>query len=237
MEPRPSTEHAARHEIYDELDWKQSSDVKTPDVLEATGDSLPPRRAINLNENTSLGSHAQHQPHYHTYCAYKGGELQPDLEALVYLIDSLATEEVSPKERKHRLRCIKRLAGRVILRADVPKFQIVVFAVDAADDDIEASVEAPKKALRVLDTIANRKTNHEPGGQKKGAQDSSHQRISAQGRQRDRRQAARKAKREQAVSTQAADQDRGVGDQEDDDGDITVDASGYTIHFKMLLVI
>jgi hypothetical protein len=150
MEPRPSTEHAARHEIYDELDWKQPSGVKTPNVLEARGNNLPPRRAIIVNEKTSLGSHAQHQPHYHTYCAYKGGELQPDLEARVYLIDSLATEEVSPKERKHRLRCIKRLARRVILRVDVPKFRIVVFAVDAADDDTEGSVEAPKKALRGL---------------------------------------------------------------------------------------
>jgi len=240
MEPLPSTGHAARHEIYDELDWNQPPFETFLDTLVAAIDKPPPRRAIILNENTSIGPYAWRQRHYRTSRVYKGGELQHGLEARVYLLDSVATETVSPKERKHRLRCIKRLDSRTILRVDVPKFRIVVFAVDPADDVMKASVEAPsaaKAAPKVVDTAVNPKTKHEPGAQMKDAEKSCHQRISTQARQRDRRQAGRKAKREQVLSTQAADQYGSGEDQEDDDGAITVGASGNTEDFWMLVLI
>lgn len=231
-----STDHAARHEIYDELDWKLAQLDRPNDLCwdSASTNNLPETRVISLNENFTLGSLLRYQSHYEAYSVDEQGENRHDLEARLYLLDSLDAKEVSAKERKHRLRCIKRLrlTGRVVFEVDVPKFRIVVFRRGPADDDHFTETED------IHDGHHPR-----PEGQI-SSQKSSYQRQSARARQRDRRQATRKAKREQvppspSTLANASDGQERSGVEEDaqnDDGGITVDASGDVDNFWMLVL-
>ncbi|KAK3382758.1 hypothetical protein B0T24DRAFT_602460 [Lasiosphaeria ovina] len=167
-------------------------------------------------------------------------------EARVFVIDP---KWVHPKVRCHRLRCIKRLASRVVLEAGTATYRIVVYRKgdiekprDLGDEPSEIQASVVALVAKGLDNTMevsvgdDNPTAIDDGEKDQGApmpkqhppRKSPYQQESKKARQRDRRQAARQAKRQQPKS-----------DPSNGDNDTTakLDESGDTENFWMVVLL
>ncbi len=220
---------------YDSSDW-HSRPSFPPTSSSSSQDGLADtfHRHIRLNSDATLmlGWEMREEPHYKA-CGVMDRWQRPrsDLVARIYHLDP---EAVPLKVLRYRLRCINRLAKRTMLEVSVPNFRIIVHrcgvnsgaaclgvpplqnpSKSTSPEDLENQKERTGTGLEIGVVEATREADqeHEPkiddACHKKK---SPYQQESKKTRQRERRQAARRAKQKNSTVTELPTNPEGQSD-------------------------
>ena len=245
---------------YDSSDWEnRSSFPSTPSSSSQDGLANASRRHIRLNPDATLvlGWQMREESHYKAHAVMdRWRRRRFDLVARVYRLD---TETVPLKVRRHRLRCINRLASRTILEVSVPNFRIVVYrssvnseaacldvsslqnASDSAfSEELEDNTERGGVGLQLGVIEARREASEEL---EPGVDDACHkkktpyQQESKKVRQRERRQVARRVKREKATLTESPSSTEGHLDGAGSHAAVSLDDSENPENFYLLVLL
>lgn len=195
---------------YDSSDWHSQRLFPAPSGAQNDADASP-RQGIRIDPDATLllGSELKDERHCKVYGVMDRWRLErSDLEARVYQLDS---DNVPLKVRRHRLRCMKRIASRTELEVSVPNFRILVcrnsvgsraacVGVGAVQGFLsgpgEEKTERTGPGLEAGVVETTRAADPEPGRKIDACREKKtpYQQESKRARQRDRRQAARGAK-------------------------------------------
>ncbi|KAH6640318.1 hypothetical protein F5144DRAFT_559975 [Chaetomium tenue] len=242
---------------YDSSDWHLrplSPTVSGPQHSDDASSTSHVR--LSPDATLILGWEIEEAPHYKLYSVTdQWRRRRSDLAARVYQLDINA---VYLKVRRHRLRCIKRIASRTVLEVGVPGFRIIVcrLGVDAGvsclgggsaeqrpsdsasseaerGDRTKPRLEGGVEVEETPEAVQEQKLNTDVCHEKR----TSYQHEAKRVRQRDRRQAARRARREKPGGAELPASQGGHSDRADDHTTDNPDDPGDPSNFFLLLLL
>lgn len=170
---------------------KDAYDTPAPPIITPLGNFTQPiLRNLHLNHKWIIGEpmtkeNGRHAAVYSVFHSETGQEAE-DLEAHVFLLDG-----IDEKLRKHRQRCIKRMEGRTKFKLEGDKITIVVIATSQKEN---SSVLAHGAVSHSLDKDGQHESDIGAASIGKVKQKTLYQLELQRIRQRERRQAKRRAK-------------------------------------------
>lgn len=151
-------------------------------------------RSLKLNDEWRIGepiygANEQHATVYSVLIS-ETGQLAQDLEAHIFFLN-----DIEPKTRKHRRRCIRRMEGRTKLKVEIDNATIVVITTSR---EKSAGVLERGEESQCLDKGGPYETAGRTTTMGKAKQKTLYQRELQRMQQRERRQAERRSKGEQS---------------------------------------